>query len=449
MKDLVENSQEIDCSVILDSEISKYTQPDKIGEHSVIDKAIGNIDTDLGSISVALVATEVLVDVGSLRKNIDDTSVGDKSSVMLDDTPVVPCRIRKPAAICESPYVSKFDSGCSNVQGLPTKCIDKGNSIKHIFSIKHPFTISITESFLDIKLSSFNKFVEKSLRLISNPSSKMEIPFSSIVCSLFVIMLVLLLPNISVAEPRSQTVKITCRTQLELNTMTFVPNFVGVMETISQQMRTRGYGVAVIGPEDRHICGNRTTKSTLFPQTTRRIVQQALANAPSNNGSAHAQVLVPSSSKDTTYVLANCYKTLSANSCTACLQNSSASMLGCLPLSESRALYIGCFMRYSDTNFLNALLTSVGSSSRGKVVVIVIVVSSVIVLRVGDFIGISVWKNKQIQKKRKGENSAEKLVEILHDISLNFNYSILDKATRSFDEANKLGFDISKLFVAS
>ncbi|PHU05046.1 hypothetical protein BC332_25868 [Capsicum chinense] len=88
-------------------------------------------------------------------------------------------------------------------------------------------------------------------------------------------------------------------------------------------------------------------------------------------------------------------------------------------------------------------------SSRGKVVVIVIVVSSVIVLRVGDFIGISVWKNKQIQKKRKGENGAEKLVEILHDISLNFNYSILDKATRSFDEANKLGFDISKLFVAS
>ncbi|PHT70406.1 hypothetical protein T459_25510 [Capsicum annuum] len=397
MKDLVENSQEIDCSVILDSEISKYTQPDKIGEHSVIDKAIGNIDTDLGSISVALVATEVLVDVGSLRKNIDDTSVGDKSSVMLDDTPVVPCRIRKPAAICESPYVSKFDSGCSNVQGLPTKCIDKGNSIKHIFSIKHPFTISITESFLDIKLSSFNKFVEKSLRLISNPIYSESV-----------------------------------------NNLANAFDFSVVMIKIKEWFYTLGYEGA-----------------SLTDSTTRRIVQQALANAPSNNGSAHAQVLVPSSSKDTTYVLANCYKTLSANSCTACLQNSSASMLGCLPLSESRALYIGCFMRYSDTNFLNALLTSVGSSSRGKVVVIVIVVSSVIVLRVGDFIGISVWKNKQIQKKRKGnsillgENSAEKLVEILHDISLNFNYSILDKATRSFDEANKLGFDISKLFVAS
>ncbi|PHT70951.1 hypothetical protein T459_26055 [Capsicum annuum] len=148
MKDLVENSQEIDWSVVPDSEISKYTQPDKIGEHFIIEKVLGKIDTDLGSTSVALVATEVFVDIGS----------------------VVPRRIRKSVAICESPYLSKFDSGCSNVQGQPTKCIDKGPSRKHIFSIKHPFTISITEPFLDMKLlSSFNKFVDKPLRLNSNP----------------------------------------------------------------------------------------------------------------------------------------------------------------------------------------------------------------------------------------------------------------------------------------
>ncbi|KAF3626418.1 putative protein ACCUMULATION AND REPLICATION OF CHLOROPLASTS 3-like [Capsicum annuum] len=207
------------------------------------------------------------------------------------------------------------------------------------------------------------------------------------------------------------------------------------METITHQMRTRGYGVAVtgtgldanyglaqcygriyldgcfmrkdnytfydqyLGPEDRHVCRNRTTKSTLFSQKARRAVQQAVENTPSTNGSA--------------------------------------------------ALYIGYFMRYSNTNFLNAILTSGGLSSREKVVVIVIVVSSVIILGVGAFIGIVVWKNKQNQKKRKGLNDVEKLVKILHDIILNFKYSILDKATRSFDEANKLEFDISKLFVAS
>lgn len=38
-----------------------------------------------------------------------------------------------------------------------------------------------------------------------------------------------------------------------------------------------------------------------------------------------------------------------------------------------------------------------------------------------------------------GAKDAEKLVKILHDSSLNFKYSTLDKATGSFDEANKLG----------
>ncbi|PHT67637.1 hypothetical protein T459_27124 [Capsicum annuum] len=140
MKDLIENNQEIDWSIVSDSEISKYTQPDKIGEHSMIKKVVEKIDTNLGCTSVALEATEVLVDIGSIRKNVDNTSVGEKSTAILDDTPVVPRRIRKPAAICESPYVFKFDSGCSNVQ----------------------------ESFLDMKLlSTFNKFVDKSLRLNS------------------------------------------------------------------------------------------------------------------------------------------------------------------------------------------------------------------------------------------------------------------------------------------
>ncbi|XP_006348581.1 cysteine-rich receptor-like protein kinase 2 [Solanum tuberosum] len=268
-------------------------------------------------------------------------------------------------------------------------------------------------------------------------------------------------------------------------------NYMDTTKNISQQMRTRGYGVAVtgtgldtnyalaqcysnlslvdcvlcfsaaetllpqcypyngrriyldgcffrvdnymfydqyLGPEDRHVCGNRTTKGTLFQQNARRAVQQAVANAPSNDGYARAEVSVPSPSNETAYVLADCWKTLSANSCAACLQNASASMLGCLPWSEGRALYTGCFMRYSDTNFLNDTSTSGGSSSRGKVVVIVIVVviSSVVVLGAAAFVGFGVWENKQIQKKRKGANDVEKLVKILHQNSLNFKYSTLD-----------------------
>ncbi|WMV07013.1 hypothetical protein MTR67_000398 [Solanum verrucosum] len=345
-------------------------------------------------------------------------------------------------------------------------------------------------------------FVDEKTMELHDPwessSSKMEGATPSVLCSQFVVMLILLLPDTSVAEPRSQIIQLICGNKSTVS----VPNFVGTMETLSEQVRARGYGVAVtgtgpdatygisqcygdlslidcvlcfseartlfpqcfpyngariyldgcfmraenysfydeyLGPEDRRVCGNRTTKGSLFQQNARAAVQQAVANAPSNNGYARSQVSFPRDSNDTAYVLADCWKTLSANSCAACLQNASASMLRCLPWSKGRALYTGCFMRYSDTNFLNAITTNGGSSSRGKVVVTIIVVSSVVVLGVGAFIGIGVWKNKLIQKKRKGANDAEKLVKILHDISLNFKYSTLDKATGSFDEANKLG----------
>lgn len=38
-----------------------------------------------------------------------------------------------------------------------------------------------------------------------------------------------------------------------------------------------------------------------------------------------------------------------------------------------------------------------------------------------------------------GSNKVNKLVKTLHDSSLNFKYSTIEKATGSFDEANKLG----------
>ncbi|KAK4736611.1 hypothetical protein R3W88_000308 [Solanum pinnatisectum] len=334
--------------------------------------------------------------------------------------------------------------------------------------------------------------------MLYSSSGKMEGATPSVLCSLFVIMLILLPPDTSVAEPRSQIIQLIRGNRLTAS----VPNFVGTMETLSEQVRARGYGVAVtgtrsdatygisqcygdlslldcvlcfseartvlpqcfpyngriyldgcfmrvenymfydqyLGPEDMHVCGNRTTKGTLFQQNARQAIQQAVVSAPTNDGYAHAQVSSPMDSNDTAYVLADCWKALSANSCAMCLQNASASMLGCLPWSEGRALYTGCFMRYSDTNFLNDISASGGPSSRGNVVVIVIVVvSSVVVLGVGTVIGIYVWKNKQIQKKRKGANDVEKLVKILDQNNLNFKYSTLDKATGSFDEANKLG----------
>ncbi|XP_031122934.1 cysteine-rich receptor-like protein kinase 2 [Ipomoea triloba] len=317
-----------------------------------------------------------------------------------------------------------------------------------------------------------------------------------------ILSLILLFPDLSYAAPRAQQVKLICETKLEHNTTAFVPNFVGVMENISDKMRTTGWGTSVLGsgpdrnfglaqcygdlslldcvlcyaeartvlpqcfpfnggriyldgcfmraenytffeeylgPGDTHVCGNSTRKDASFQRTARRAVMQAVSTALNNNGSARSQLSVPGRQNETAYVLADCWKTLNASACRACLQNASASMLGCLPWSEGRALYTGCFMRYSDTNFLNPIPSNDSSSRVSVAVIVVAAVSSAIVLIVGVVIALYFLKQRRIEKKRKGPNDAEKLVKILHDSSLNFKYSTLEKATGCFDEANKLG----------
>ncbi|KAK3041831.1 hypothetical protein RJ639_000347 [Escallonia herrerae] len=329
---------------------------------------------------------------------------------------------------------------------------------------------------------------------------KMEKIFKSS-SPLFILTTTLLLLDGSMGEPRAQTIQTMCGNQLEHNSTIYVPNFVATMENISEQIRTSGFGVAVTGsgpdtnyglaqcygdlslldcvlcyaeartvlpqcfpynggriylegcfmraenysffeeytgPGDTALCGNTTRKNSTFQETARQAVLQAVSNAPNNNNYARNKVAVSGTRSESVYVLANCWRTLNASACNGCLENASSSILGCLPWSEGRALNTGCFMRYSDTNFLNPEPGS--GSSRGKIIVIVVaVVSSVVVLVVGAAIAVYIRKHRYIQKKRRGSNDAKKMAKTLHDSSLNFKYSTIEKATGSFAEANKLG----------
>ncbi|XVF85021.1 hypothetical protein PTKIN_Ptkin17bG0085200 [Pterospermum kingtungense] len=301
-------------------------------------------------------------------------------------------------------------------------------------------------------------------------------------------------------DPRAQIVNMTCNVQREHNSAIFVPNFIATMENISDQMRDSGFGTAVTGsgpdgnyglaqcygdlslldcvlcyaeartflpqcypynggrifldgcfmrsenysffeeytgPNDRVVCGNASRKGSNFQESARQAVAHVTTVAPRNQGYSKAQVAV-SGTNESAYVLANCWRTVNESSCKACLENASASMLGCLPWSEGRALHTGCFMRYSDRDFLNK--ESGNGISRGTIIIIVVsIVSSLVVLAVGVAIGVYIWKRIYIQRKRRGSNDAEKLVKLLHDSNLNFKYSTLERATASFDDVNKLG----------
>ncbi|WCJ38486.1 cysteine-rich RLK (RECEPTOR-like protein kinase) 2 [Euphorbia peplus] len=302
-------------------------------------------------------------------------------------------------------------------------------------------------------------------------------------------------------DPRARTVKIKCGHQLENNGSIFVPNFVATMENISEHMRTSGFGVATTGsgldisyglaqcygdlslldcvlcyaeartvlpqcypynggrifldgcfmrsenysffeeyrgPEDEVICGNMTRKTDTFRESARQALSTAVSTAPNDQRyHGRAQVAIPGTN-ESAYVLADCWRSLNSSSCRACLENASASISQCLPWSEGRALYTGCFVRYSDKNFLNAVPTS-GGSNGNTTVIVVSVVSSLVVLGVAVATGVYIRKQRYIQKKRRGSNDAQKLVKTLHDSSLNFKYSTLEKATGSFDNVNKLG----------
>ncbi|XP_058776386.1 cysteine-rich receptor-like protein kinase 2 [Vicia villosa] len=310
-----------------------------------------------------------------------------------------------------------------------------------------------------------------------------------------------LLSETVMAESRAKTVLITCGNQLEHNTTIFVPNFVATMEKISEQMRSTGFGTAVTGtgpdsnyglaqcygdlslldcvlcyaeartvlPQcfpynsgriyldgcfmrsenysffneyqgqgDRAVCGNTTKKNSDFRAAAKQAVLRAVQDAVKNKGYARGKVVVSEAANESAYVLADCWRNLNSRSCKACLEHASSSILRCLPSSEGRALNTGCFMRYSDTDFLNKEVEN--RSSGGNVLVIVVaVVSSVIVAVVGVIIGAYIWKQRYIQKKRRGSNDAEKLAKTLQEKSLNFKYSTLEKATESFSDNNKLG----------
>ncbi|XP_075656499.1 cysteine-rich receptor-like protein kinase 2 [Castanea sativa] len=330
---------------------------------------------------------------------------------------------------------------------------------------------------------------------------KKEFPFVPSLYLIFLVIKTLLILETAMGDPRSQTVNITCSNQPEYNAPSFVPNSVATMNNIGNQMEVSGFGLAVSGSDpntsyglaqcygdlsltdcvlcyaqarmvlsqcisftsgriyldgcfmrsdnysffqeytghgDRAICGNTTRKNSTYEESVRQAVSSAVLAAPNQNGSATAPKTVPGAVNEAVYVLADCWRTLNANSCKACLENASASILECLPWSEGRALNTGCFMRYSDKDFLNKKLGN-GNSKGTTIVIAVSVASSVVLLVVGVAIGIYIWKHRYIQKKRRGSNDTEKLVKTLNDSSSNFKYSTLEKATGSFHNANKLG----------
>ncbi|KAI3501793.1 hypothetical protein L1887_29817 [Cichorium endivia] len=233
--------------------------------------------------------------------------------------------------------------------------------------------------------------------------------------SAFIFLIIILLQvDRSEGNPRSQIVRLTCSQQLTNNLLLSIPNFARTMELIEAQIRTskRGTGITGTGPnsnyglaecygdlsvedcilcyaearttncfpynggqifldgcfmrsqnyyffdeyagsDDTVICGN-STRYGVSLDSARQAISNAASDAPRNRDYFARKVALSGTANESTYVLADCWGTLNESSCAKCLERASAMILKCLPWSEGRALHTGCFMRYSNTNFLNA-----------------------------------------------------------------------------------------------
>ncbi|CAH1414942.1 unnamed protein product [Lactuca virosa] len=307
--------------------------------------------------------------------------------------------------------------------------------------------------------------------------------------------------NNGAGNAKSQVVQRNCQNQVLNNGTKFTQNFIQAMADISSKMRTSQFGTVVTGTapdrtyglaqcygdlstgecnlcyavassslpgclpsnggrvyltgcfmryenysffeehtgqEDRVICVNKTRRNNDFEQSASKAVFQTVEAAPkSKEYHAGKQALISGTANKSVYAMADCWRTLDTDSCAYCLQKAATSMLGCLPESEGYALYAGCFIKYSDSNFLYP--DDHKTLSKGKIIAIVMAVTSALVFLIASIIAFYAWKHRNKSKRRRQGSDDTPLLMMVNNSNLNFKYSIIEKATGSFDEVNKLG----------
>nr|GEY33545.1 cysteine-rich receptor-like protein kinase 2 [Tanacetum cinerariifolium] len=221
-----------------------------------------------------------------------------------------------------------------------------------------------------------------------------------------------------------------CITEARGNLATCLPFNGGQVFLDGCFLRTQNYNFyqEYKGSMDAVLCGN-TSMGHAFGDSVRLALSDVVRVAPRNKRFFARDMILSDIANESVYVLADCWNTLNESSCAECLNSAFESMVKCFPWSEGRALHSGCIIRYSNTNFLNPEPKK--GNKRGKRMVIAVAVSFFLAFFILSFITMYAWK-------RRGSNDT-KLLKMLKCSSMNFKYSTIEKATRYFDESNKLG----------
>lgn len=171
-----------------------------------------------------------------------------------------------------------------------------------------------------------------------------------------------------------------------------------------------------------------------FQSTLDQAFVNVTQRAPKNKGFGVAKV---GGETVTVYTMAQCWRTLSENDCRDCLLQAKSGLRTCVPNSEGRALFTGCFLRYSTARFYDDVVEEFSDpfmSNRQIVIFISMAIAVSALTFFGAYIGY-----KRLSKKKEGLNGSVESSGHESKYSLNFEYETLDKATNHFKDSMKLG----------
>ncbi|KAK6249520.1 hypothetical protein SCA6_003525 [Theobroma cacao] len=197
------------------------------------------------------------------------------------------------------------------------------------------------------------------------------------------------------------------------------------------------YNEGVDAKYDRATCGSPTNASidSYIYQDFQNKLDQVIMNVTKmtlkKNGYGVTEV---KGGLVTVYALAQCWKTIDAGSCGECLRNAGLGLRKCAPGAEGRAMFSGCYMRYSTNRFFDHAETD-DNQGFGRWLIIGMALAATaftVLATIGAFISY-----KRLSKKK--EDGLDDIPATGNQTSLSFKYEVLEKATNSFDESRKLG----------
>ncbi|KAI3519031.1 hypothetical protein L1887_08004 [Cichorium endivia] len=184
------------------------------------------------------------------------------------------------------------------------------------------------------------------------------------------------------------------------------------------------------------LCGDQSASQlTTFEQTVDGLLSDIKDATPKTTDFYVASTRQIATGNGTVYAIAQCVENTSQSICRNCINAAYTALSNCLPNTEGRSIYMGCFARYSETPFFNdnqtidiTNLLKGHTSNVPKIAGAIAGVGLLLLLFV-------LWLLFRLWKKSKKAEEGEPNL----DGAINYNYKHLESATNNFSDQNILG----------